>query len=163
MNKFEKVSLEQYLNSQPKRSISVADELSDLKVPTRKTKHSAGYDFHAPFDFTLKAGETITIPTGIKVQVDDGWFLGIVPRSSLGFKYRLQLDNVFGIIDGDYYNNPDNEGHIFAKITNDSREGKTVEVKKGDAFMQGVFLQYGITEDDNVETERIGGIGSTNQ
>lgn len=63
----------------------------------------------------------------------------------------------------DYYNNPDNEGHIFAKITNDSRESKTVEIKKGDAFMQGIFLQYGITEDDNVETERIGGIGSTNQ
>lgn len=99
MNKFEKVSLEQYLSSQPERGISVAGELADLKLPTRKTKKSAGYDFHAPFDFTLKAGESIKIPTGIKVQVDDGWFLGIVPRSSLGFKYRLQLDNVIGIID----------------------------------------------------------------
>ena len=86
--------------------------------------------------------------------------LGVDVRSGLGFKYRLQLNNTVGIIDSDYYYS-DNEGQIFAKITNDSNEGKTVEVEAGDGFMQGIFVQYGITLDDDVTEVRNGGFGST--
>ena len=86
--------------------------------------------------------------------------LKLYPRSGLGFKYRLQLNNTVGIIDSDYYNS-DNEGHIFAKITNDSNEGKTVEIAEGTGFMQGIFIEYGITLDDEVTDVRNGGFGST--
>ena len=86
--------------------------------------------------------------------------LHLYPRSGLGFKYRLQLNNTVGIIDSDYYNS-DNEGHIFAKITNDSNEGKTLELKAGEGFMQGIFLEYGITQDDEADGVRTGGFGST--
>ena len=84
------------------------------------------------------------------------------PRSGLGFKFRLQLNNTVGIIDSDYYNS-DNEGHIFAKLTNDSNEGKTVQIKAGEGFMQGIFVEYGITVDDSVTDVRNGGFGSTTE
>ena len=86
--------------------------------------------------------------------------LKIYPRSGLGFKYRLQLNNTVGIIDSDYFYS-DNEGHIFIKITNDSNEEKTVQVAAGTGFAQGIFLEYGITEDDDTEAMRNGGFGST--
>ena len=92
--------------------------------------------------------------------MEQDWVLKCYPRSGLGFKYRLQLNNTVGIIDSDYYYS-DNEGQIFAKITNDSNEGKTVEVEAGDGFMQGILVQYGITLDDNVTEVRNGGFGST--
>lgn len=101
-----------------------------LQLPGRATSGSAGYDFHAPFAFTLKPGESIRIPTGIRARIEEGWVLKLYPRSGLGFKYRLQMDNTVGIIDSDYFNS-DNEGHIFIKMTNDSREGKTVEISRG--------------------------------
>lgn len=135
---------------------------ASLKLPKRATKGSAGYDFYAPFDFSLKPGETIKIPTGIRAKMNDDYVLMIFPRSSLGFKYRLQLNNTVGIIDSDYYYS-DNEGHIFIKITNDSNEGKTVEIKAGEAFAQGIFLQFGITIDDDTTAVRNGGFGSTNK
>ncbi|MDD6202972.1 MAG: deoxyuridine 5'-triphosphate nucleotidohydrolase [Lachnospiraceae bacterium] len=131
-----------------------------LQLPKRATRGSAGYDFFAPFTFTLKPGETIKIPTGIRVKMEEDWVLQLFPRSGLGFKYRLQLNNTVGIIDSDYYYS-DNEGHIFAKITNDSNEGKELKVEKGSGFMQGIFLQYGITLDDDCEGIRNGGFGST--
>ena len=131
-----------------------------LQLPKRATRGSAGYDFFAPFTFTLKPGETIKIPTGIRVKMEEDWVLQRFPRSGLGFKYRLQLNNTVGIIDSDYYYS-DNEGHIFAKITNDSNEGKELKVEKGSGFMQGIFLQYGITLDDDCEGIRNGGFGST--
>ena len=131
-----------------------------LPLPKRATKGSAGYDFYTPFTFLLKPGETIKIPTGIRVKMEMDWVLQLYPRSGLGFKYRLQLNNTVGIIDSDYYYS-DNEGHIFAKITNDSNEGKEVTVTKGTGFMQGIFMQYGITFDDDTEEIRNGGFGST--
>ena len=131
-----------------------------LQLPKRATKGSAGYDFYTPFTFNLKPGETIKIPTGIRAKMEDNWVLQLYPRSGLGFKYRLQLNNAVGIIDSDYYYS-DNEGHIFAKITNDSNEGKEVTVAKGTGFMQGIFMEYGITVDDDVEDVRNGGFGST--
>ena len=156
--KFEKVSEVQFLKDCDMKN---AKEIYDgIKLPARATSGSAGYDFYAPFDFSLAPGETLKIPTGIRVKIDEGWVLKIYPRSGLGFKYRLQLNNTVGIIDSDYYNS-DNEGHIFIKITNDSNEGKTVELKKGEGFAQGIFVEYGITYDDEAAGVRNGGFGST--
>ena len=152
--KFEKVSLEEYL----KANDSI-DTYNNIKLPKRATLYSAGYDFYSPIDFTLKPGETIKVPTGIRCKMIDSYVLMIFPRSSLGFKYHLQLDNTVGIIDADYYNAL-NEGHIFIKMTNNSE--KTLEVKEGEAFAQGIFLEYGITYDDEVSESRKGGFGSTN-
>ena len=132
----------------------------DIKLPKRATAGSAGYDFFTPFSFTLKPGETIKIPTGIRAKMDEGWVLKLYPRSGLGFKFRLQLNNTVGIIDSDYFNS-DNEGHIFAKITNDSNEEKVLSLEKGAGFMQGIFLEYGITVDDDADGVRNGGFGST--
>lgn len=131
-------------------------------LPQRATRDSAGYDFRTPFGFTLKPGESIKVPTGIRVAISEGWFLAVLPRSGLGFKYRVQLDNTVGIIDGDYFHT-DNEGHIMIKITNDSRQGKVLELDAGDRFAQGIFLMYGITDDDNAQEIRSGGFGSTGQ
>ena len=133
-----------------------------IRLPKRATAGSAGYDFFAPAEFTLKPGETVKIPTGIRVEMQPEWVLKCYPRSGLGFKYRLQLDDLVGIIDSDYFYS-DNEGHIFAKLTNDSKTNKIVTVRRGDAFMQGIFVEYGITEDDKVETSRNGGFGSTDK
>lgn len=131
-----------------------------IKLPKRATRGSAGYDFFAPFDFKLAPGETIRIPTGIRAEMEEDWVLKLYPRSGLGFKYRLQMNNTVGIIDSDYFYS-DNEGHIFVKITNDSNEGKTVEVAAGTGFVQGIFLEYGITVDDDADGVRNGGFGST--
>lgn len=136
------------------------DIYESIELPARATKGSAGYDFHAPFAFSLSPGSTIRIPTGIRVKINDGWVLKLYPRSGLGFKYRLQLNNTVGIIDSDYFES-DNEGHILAKITNDSNEGKTLEIGAGSGFMQGIFVEYGITFDDEAEGKRNGGFGST--
>ena len=100
------------------------------------------------------------IPTGIRVEMEQDWVLKCYPSSGLGFKYRLQLNNTVGIIDSDYFYS-DNEGHIFAKLTNDSKEGKIVEIAAGTGFMQGIFVEYGITVDDDVTDVRNGGFGST--
>ena len=155
---FEKVSLEQfrqgYDGTDPEKVYDA------IKLPCRATSGSAGYDFFAPQDIRLAAGETVKIATGIRVKIEDGWVLQIYPRSGLGFKYRLQLNNTVGIIDSDYYHS-DNEGHIFIKLTNDTNEGKTVEIPVGTGFAQGIFTEYGITYDDNVSEARNGGFGST--
>ena len=131
-----------------------------LKLPRRATTGSAGYDFYSPVDFDLQPGESLKMPTGIRAQMEEGWVLKVYPRSGLGFKYRLQLNNTVGIIDSDYYYS-DNEGHIFIKITNDSREGKTLHVDKGTGFAQGIFVEFGITVDDDAAALRNGGMGST--
>ena len=131
-----------------------------LKLPKRATTGSAGYDFYAPDDFVIEPGKTIKIPTGIRVEMEENWVLKCYPRSGLGFKFRLQLNNTVGIIDSDYFYS-DNEGHIFAKLTNDTNENKTVELGKGTGFMQGIFVEYGITVDDDATAVRNGGFGST--
>jgi len=134
--------------------------LDALSLPQRATVGSAGYDFYAPFGFTLAPGASITIPTGIRVRIEEGWWLAIFPRSGHGFKYRIQLDNTVGVIDSDFYSAP-GEGHIMIKLTNDGRGGKTLTQDAGDAFAQGVFLPYGITASDRAEGQRKGGFGST--
>ena len=131
-----------------------------ISLPVRATAGSAGYDFFAPVKVTLQPGETVKIPTGIRVEMEQDWVLKCYPRSGLGFKYRLQLNNTVGIIDSDYFYS-DNEGHIFAKLTNDTNEGKTLVIPVGTGFMQGIFVEYGITVDDAAEGVRNGGFGST--
>ena len=153
--KFEKVSEAEFL-----KACDSLEVYNDIKLPKRATVGSAGYDFYAPFDITLAPGETIKIPTGIRVKMEVNYVLKLYPRSGLGFKHRLQLNNTVGIIDSDYYYS-DNEGHIFAKVTNDSNEGKTVTINKGEGFMQGIFIEYGITIDDDTTEIRNGGFGST--
>ncbi len=157
--RFEKVSLEQYKNDF-EFNLNAEEIYNDIKMPIRATTGSAGYDFFSPIDFTLKPGDTIKIPTGIRVFIEDGYVLSLYPRSGLGFKYRIQLNNTVGIIDSDYYN-AKNEGHIMIKLTNDSNEEKTLEVKKGDGIAQGIFSEYFITYDDSTEGVRVGGFGST--
>ena len=163
--KFEKVSIEQFREGWTD-AFGAVDETglreiyAGVRLPKRATAGSAGYDFFAPVRLSLAPGETVKVPTGIRVWMEPEWVLKCYPRSGLGFKFRLQLNNTVGIIDSDYYYS-DNEGHIFAKITNDSNEGKALEVKAGDGFMQGIFVEYGITLDDDVTAVRNGGFGST--
>ena len=131
-----------------------------ISLPVRATEGSAGYDFRSTVDFTLRPGEEITIPSGIRARIEPGWVLMLFPRSGLGFKYRLQLDNTVGIIDSDYYF-ADNEGHILMRVINDSRNGKTLTVREGDSVIQGIFLPFGITATDDAKERRSGGFGST--
>ena len=179
--KFEKVSYQQfkkdYIDCFNEESDDKIKEIYDnIKLPKRATKGSAGHDFYSPISFELKPNEIIKIPTGIRgiiytttkratgirVKIEDGWFLANFPRSSLGFKYRLQLNNTVGIIDADYYNAL-NEGHIMSKLTNDTKENKVIVIKQGEAFCQGIFLPFGITVDDECDEIRTGGFGSTNK
>lgn len=153
--KFEKVSQKQFGEAFNGFSGASYDE---IKLPKRATTGSAGYDFYSPITFELAPHETIKFPTGIKCKIDDGYVLSLYPRSGLGFKYRLRLDNTVGIIDSDYYNS-DNEGHIFAKVTNEG--DKLVRVNAGEAFCQGIFTEYFITIDDDTNGVRNGGFGST--
>lgn len=157
---FIKVSKEQYIKDFDESFGSAETAYESISIPARATSGSAGYDFKAPFDFTLAPGETIKIPTGIRARIDDGWVLMIFPRSGLGFKYRLQLNNTVGVIDSDYFGS-DNEGHIMVKMTNCTNEGKTISLKAGEGFAQGIFMPYGITIDDEVTNIRNGGFGST--
>lgn len=163
--KFHKVSYERFAADWvdtfgPCSKEEISRIYQDIRLPRRATAGSAGYDFFAPMSVVLSPGETIKIPTGIRVEMDAEWVLKCYPRSGLGFKYRLQMNNTVGIIDSDYFYS-DNEGHIFAKMTNDTNEGKTVEVAAGTGFMQGIFVEYGITVDDDVTDVRNGGLGST--
>ncbi len=163
---FELVSREQFLPAYQEvfggDSAQAEQAYRNLKLPRRATAGSAGYDFFTPGPVTLAPGETKKIPTGIRVRMEEGWVLHIYPRSGLGFRYRLQLDNTVGIIDSDYYFS-DNEGHIFIKVTNDSKSGKTLTLSSGDGFAQGIFLEYGITIDDDAQGVRNGGFGSTSR
>lgn len=108
-----------------------ADALYDaLLLPRRATSGSAGYDFYLLHDLTLAPGASVLLPTGVRARIAAGWVLLLAPRSSLGFKFRLQLNNTVGVIDSDYYHS-DNEGHIMAKLLNDGREGKSLVLKAG--------------------------------
>ena len=165
--RFHKVSLEQFKKGWqdtfgPASDEIITEKYDNIKLPRRATAGSAGYDFFSTAACRLKPQETIKIPTGIRVEMENDWVLKLYPRSGLGFKYRLQLNNTVGIIDSDYFYS-DNEGHIFAKITNDSNEDKTIEITEGMGFMQGIFVEYGIAVDDDATAARNGGFGSTSE
>jgi len=156
MRKFEIISYEQY-----DKDLKGKCMYSDITLPSRSTKHSAGYDFKSPINFTLNPGEIIKVPTGIKAAMNDDEFLAILVRSSMGFKYNIRLCNQVGIIDSDYYNNEGNEGHIFIALQNEG--DKVFEAKVGDNIAQGIFLKYNtIDDEEEIKSSRSGGIGSTN-
>ena len=163
---FEKVSFEQFNTAW--KGIFLADDAEiksiyeNIKLPTRATSGSAGYDFFTPIAITLRPKENILLPTGVRVKIEEGWFLGIMPKSGLGFKYRLQMDNTIGVIDSDYYYS-DNEGHIFVKLTNDSNTDKVLELQASASVCQGIFIPYGLTYEDNATAKRNGGLGSTSK
>ncbi len=168
MIKFEKVSYEQFKKDCLEQK--VVEELNEekekwlktiydnIRIPTRGSKGSAGYDFYAPFDFKLTSkGESKVIPTGIKSCMEEDLFLCIVPRSSLGFKYNATLDNTNAIIDSDYYNNLKNEGHIMLKM----HSSKNCDIMIGERFAQGIFMKYYKVDEDTTTSTRDGGFGST--
>ncbi len=162
---FEKVSFEQFKKDWTETFESYDEvqtkEIYDrIKLPVRATAGSAGYDFYSPVSFKLSPGKSMKIPTGIRAKIEEGWVLSLYPRSGLGFKYRMQLDNTVGIIDSDYYGAA-NEGHIMIRFTNDSNTYKTIELEEGSAFAQGIFTEFGITFDDEASSKREGGFGST--
>ena len=155
MNKFKKISQTQYLLD----GVDKYCKYSEIKMPARATKGSAGYDIFALADISLGPAETVKLPTGLSVTTDPDKFLAIVPRSGLGFKYFCQLWNTLGVIDSDYHE-ADNEGHMWVKLFNNSTQ--TMEVKKGQAFCQALLLPC-FRMDDDIEPEetRTGGFGST--
>ncbi len=165
VGKFEKVSFQRFYTDMKSE---FGDRWSDeeikefydkIKLPTRATKGSAGYDFFSPFMFSLSDWQDIKLPTGIRAIIDDGWYLSCLPRSGMGFKNYFRLGNTCGVIDGDY-SGSSNEGHIWAKVRVE-RAGGGLTVAQGGAFMQGTFLPYGITHDDACDRVRDGGLGST--
>lgn len=159
--RFEKVSYEEFKKTLCLMPEEYTKDIYDsIELPTRSTKGSAGYDFKAPFTFTLEPGEEIKIPTGIRCYMPETMVLFIVPRSGLGAKNRLQLNNTTAVIDRDYYYSS-NEGHIMLHIINDSRNLKPLTVEAGKGFCQGIFLNYFTTADDSSNGIRDGGFGST--
>ena len=157
--RFEKVSPEQY-GKDLRELLNLEGKYEDIVLPKRATSGSAGYDFSIPFDLLVPAHSFVRIPTGIRVYIEEGYVLHLYPRSSLGFKYRLSLANTTGIIDSDYYG-ADNEGHIIAGVVNNG--DKDLFLKKGDRFVQGVFLQYFTAEEEDVGEKRTGGFGSSDK
>lgn len=138
----------------------VSSSKKDFNLPSRGTTKSAGYDFYSPIDFELQPNETITINLGVKCSIKEDEFLMLVPRSSVGFNYNIKLWNTVGIIDADYYNNPSNEGEIGLKIQNNG--SRVYRVCKNDRILQGIFVKFDITVDDEPRnTKRDGGFGST--
>ena len=167
---FYKVSFEQFekdykkiFPNNTKTRSEIEDMYNSIKLPARGTSGSAGYDFFLPFDITLKSGEEITIPTGIRFKSREDYALFVFSRSGLGTRNRLQLNTAVSIIDSDYFYS-DNEGHMMYRVIHDSRCADDVlTLESGKGFIQGVFIPYGITESDNVQTKRNGGFGSTTQ
>lgn len=166
MRKFEIISESQWLEDISMKYIEEdtfmsvpVNRINHLK-PRRGTKHSAGYDFYSPVEIIVPAHGTAKIPTGIKAKMNGDEVLKIFPRSSIGFKTNIRLANTTGIVDSDYYNNPNNEGHIFVKLYNPTDNDFHINV--GDKFAQGIFEKYLIVDDEEeINEERSGGIGST--
>lgn len=162
---FEKVSFEQYVEAWKKqgRDLSTEKEMEklkqeweDIRLPVRATSGSAGYDFFMPRTTIFYTNLAKFFPTGIRCKIKEGWFLALLPKSGLGTKYGTKLVNTMGVVDSDYYYS-DNEGHIHAGFM----VHRDLCLEKGDKFMQGILIPFGITEDDDAKTIRNGGFGST--
>ena len=162
--RFSKVSFEQFVKDSKKLLYDYSEEelahvYASIKLPQRATSGSAGYDFYTPFEVKLHPHDKIIIPSGIRCMLDrDYMMLGVV-RSSMGIKNDLSLSNTCMVLDSDYFH-AENEGHIMIALRN--MKNYSVNCAAGERIMQGVFLPYGITFDDDVDTKRTGGIGSTN-
>lgn len=163
---FEKISLTQYQTDfKDIINIYFPDEYSsyeEIQLPKRATALSAGYDVFSTIQFQLLPNEEIKIPTGIKAYMQNDEVLKAYPRSGLGFKYYSRLANTIGVIDADYHNNPNNEGHIWIKLRNEGN--KPMFLKKGEAICQMMFEKYLLADGDSFEGDkRIGGFGSTSK
>ena len=152
--RFLHVSAAQYAADQP---LPGALPVADIPLPRRATAGSAGYDFVCTADVELQPGQALTIPTGMRCEMQPGWVLMLFPRSGLGFKYQLHLANTVGVIDSDYFHAA-NEGHIMVRIVGGNQP---VRIARGERFCQGVFLPHGVAEEDDVSADRAGGFGST--
>ena len=158
MRKFEKISFEQF-----KKDISDDEKLYEsYSLPKRSTKNSAGYDIASLEEYTLKPGEAHIFVTGLKVSMNSDEVLYLYGRSSFGYKYNITLANSVGVIDSDFYNNIDNEGHFKVKLINHGE--KEVKINIGDRIAQGVFMKYLIVDnEEEIIKERKGGLGSTDK
>lgn len=148
MRDFEKISFKQFAKD-------IKDDIklyNDYKLPQRDTSSTAGYDIYLLNDIKLEPNEIKKIPTGLKSFFGKDEVLLLVVRSSMGFKYNVRLCNQVGVIDADYYNNEDNEGHIWLRVQNEG--DKTVEFKRGEAIAQGIFMKYLTTNSDNILTDK---------
>lgn len=145
------------------RRFEVVSRCKDMNVelPKRKTKKSAGYDFFAVEDFTLYPNKLCIVPTGVKAYMEDDEVLYLHIRSSVAFKRGVRMLNSIGVIDADFVDNPDNEGEISLGLL--SHNDDIVHIQKGERIAQGVFHKFLITDDDNAEGKRVGGIGSTDK
>lgn len=132
-----------------------------VKMPTRGSVHSAGYDFYVYDDYTIEPQQSVWIPTGIKAYMPPDEYLDLRVRSSLGIKRQLMLATGASVIDADYYNNPDNEGEIMIVLFNYGTE--TQHIEAGERVMQGIFTKYYLADNDNATDQRTGGTGSTNK
>ncbi len=157
MRNFEKISWRAF----SQQIIDDKEMYENYLLPSRASKSSAGYDFFALKDYVIKPGEIVKIPTGYKAKFNENEVLFLILRSSLGFKYNLRLTNQVGVIDRDYYNNSGNEGHIYVSIQNEGN--KEFVLRQNEAYVQGIFVNYLLTDDDKATNDRIGGIGSTNK
>lgn len=132
---------------------------ADVQLPTRADTRSAGYDFYMPCDAKLLPAQKMVIASDVKAYMQPDEVLMMYPRSSLGIKQGLMLSNTVGVIDSSYYNNIGNDGNIGFALLNTS--GVTIEIKRGERIVQGIFQKYLITDDDKpISAERIGGTGS---
>lgn len=138
----------------------LSTQTDETLLPHRETAHSAGYDLKCAKAITIKPGEIGLIETGVKAYMQDGEVLNIYDRSSNYRKKGIVLINSVGIIDGDYYNNPGNEGHILAQMKNVT--DKPITIPYGERIAQGIFTTFLTVDDDNASGQRVGGIGSTN-
>lgn len=160
IGKFEKVTVQQFKQDCTQILGIDTDNYEYVSIPKRATSGSAGYDFVCPFDIEIKPKELVKIPTGIRCYIEQGYVLSIYPRSSLGFKYQMMLANTVGIIDADYYNAL-NQGHIIIALVN--MGDKTLNLKKGDRFVQGIFTKFYTVKEQEVTEIRTGGLGSSNK
>lgn len=141
------------------RRFELVSRMNSGWMPKRSTANSAGYDFFVQEDVVCKSHEITLVKTGIKAQFPSDEVLLLFNRSSNPKKKGLIIPNGVGVVDADYYNNPDNEGEIGGLFRNDLDED--VILKAGEKMMQGIFVKYGIVDDDDATGNRNGGFGST--
>ncbi|AEJ24449.1 dUTP diphosphatase [Streptococcus equi subsp. zooepidemicus] len=142
------------------RGFELVSGFTDTELlPKRETAHAAGYDLSVAEETSIAPGEIVLVPTGVKAYMQDGEVLYLYDRSSNPRKKGLVLINSVGVIDGDYYGNPANEGHIFAQMKNITDQ--TVTLAVGERIVQGVFMPFLIADGDQADGERTGGFGST--
>lgn len=144
-----------------KRQFEIVTRWADknINLPKRKTEGSAGYDIESAVDIDIPPKRMKAVATGLKVKLNSNEFLAIFIRSSMAIKHGIILVNGTGIIDADYYNNEENEGHFLCVLYN--MGDKVFHIKKGDRIAQGIFMSYRQVRNDKTNDKRTGGIGST--